>query len=118
MNYRKVWISETEYKIEQQRDDGTIRWVTEDHGAYVAWLDDGNIPEEVEYIAPAPMSDEEGWQQVREQRTALLRDCDWTQLPDVSLTESEVIAWREYRQALRDITNQPDPANIDWPSIS
>ena len=24
--------------------------------------------------------------------------------------------WLDYRQALRDITKQPDPMNIDWPT--
>lgn len=53
------------------------------------------------------------WQRVREQRKSLLNATDWTQLPDVPLATKE--AWATYRQALRDITEQPDPFNIVWP---
>lgn len=48
------------------------------------------------------------------QRNALLRESDWTQLPDVPLSTKE--AWATYRQALRDITQQADPFNITWPT--
>lgn len=45
-------------------------------------------------------------------RNSLLLICDWTQLPDVDLTEAEVGQWRVYRQELRDLTD--DPA---WPDV-
>lgn len=48
----------------------------------------------------------------RARRDALLLACDWTQLPDVPLATKQ--AWAAYRQALRDITNQPDPLAIEW----
>jgi len=48
---------------------------------------------------------------LRKQRNALLYQSDWTQLPDAPVDKQ---AWAEYRQALRDITNQ-DPSNIVWP---
>ena len=54
-----------------------------------------------------------GWIDVRVKRNSLLLACDYTQLPD-SLSQNKT-AWAEYRQALRDITNQPDPLNIVWP---
>jgi len=57
-NYRKVWQSETEYRIEQCRDDGRVRWVDENYGQYVAWLALGNTPEEVAYVAPEPVEPE------------------------------------------------------------
>ena len=53
------------------------------------------------------------WATVRKNRNNLLVDTDWTQLPDVPLATKE--AWATYRQALRDITDQPDPFNIVWP---
>lgn len=53
------------------------------------------------------------WPIVRNQRDRLLQASDWTQLPDVPLTTKE--AWATYRQALRDVTLQPDPFNITWP---
>lgn len=55
------------------------------------------------------------WETVRKQRSVLLSECDWTQMPDVDLTEAQKEAWRIYRQKLRDITNQSDPYNIVWP---
>ena len=49
-------------------------------------------------------------------RNARLQKSDWTQLPDVDLSQAEVSAWATYRQALRNITEQPGyPDNIDWP---
>lgn len=53
------------------------------------------------------------WAGVKEKRNLLLIACDWTQLPDVPLAAKE--AWAAYRQALRDVTGQPDPFNISWP---
>lgn len=53
--------------------------------------------------------------QVRAQRDALLRESDWTQLPDVPVDRQ---AWATYRQALRDITSQPGfPATVTWPKV-
>jgi len=52
------------------------------------------------------------WFVVRAERNKLLADCDWTQLPDAS---ADAAAWATYRQALRDITDQPNPFNIVWP---
>lgn len=48
-------------------------------------------------------------------RFDLLQQSDWTQLPDVLLeTKTQ---WATYRQALRDITDQPGyPFNIVWPT--
>ena len=53
------------------------------------------------------------WILVRAERDRLLQASDWTQLPDVPLVTKE--AWAVYRQALRDVTLQPDPFNITWP---
>ena len=50
----------------------------------------------------------------RLQRYELLAKSDWTQLPDVPLATKE--AWAAYRQALRDITEQPGfPFDVVWP---
>lgn len=51
----------------------------------------------------------------RNQRNNLLAASDWTQLPDVP--EALKSAWVEYRQALRDITQQSNfPSIIQWPT--
>lgn len=69
--------------------------------------------------AVRPMNDDERyirtkeqWGTVRAMRNRKLYECDWTQLPDATV---DAAAWATYRQALRDITNQPDPFNIVWP---
>lgn len=61
-----------------------------------------------------PRTPETEWPLVRAERNRLLSACDWTQLPDVPLPTRE--AWAAYRQALRDVTSQPDPFNIVWPT--
>jgi hypothetical protein len=58
---------------------------------------------------------EQEWADVRFERNRRLIACDWTQLPDAPLTDTKAANWGSYRQALRDITNQSDPFNIEWP---
>lgn len=54
--------------------------------------------------------------QAYSQRSFLLFQSDWTQLPDNQLTQTEINLWREYRQQLRDITLQSGfPTEITWP---
>lgn len=55
------------------------------------------------------------WAKPREKRERLLSESDWTQMPDSPLTATQKTAWAVYRQALRDITTQADPAAIKWP---
>ena len=55
------------------------------------------------------------WQEIREQRGGKLNSSDWTQLPDSPLTEEQKNAWRQYRQELRDITNQANPFEVIYP---
>lgn len=57
----------------------------------------------------------ERWNGIRLERNRKLADSDWTQLSDAPLTNTETANWASYRQALRDITNQTDPFNINWP---
>ena len=73
-------------------------------------------------IAVEPLTQEEieantesQWAKIRSQRDSLLAACDWTQLPDVPLDTEQKQAWVVYRQALRDVTSQADPYNIEWP---
>lgn len=53
------------------------------------------------------------WTAVRTTRNRLLKVSDFTQLDD---SPKDNVAWKNYRQALRDITTQPDPNNITWPT--
>lgn len=56
-------------------------------------------------------------------RSGKLYESDWTQLPDVNLTESEKESWKIYRQQLRDLPDSitdyklmvNEPNNEYWP---
>lgn len=52
------------------------------------------------------------WEQVRLERDSLLQRCDWRASSDLTLSE----AWKNYRQALRDVPSQSDPFAITWPT--
>jgi hypothetical protein len=68
------------------------------------WVVQDYTPEETEDRAA----------QVRSQRTNMLAECDWTQLPDAPVDQA---AWAAYRQALRDVSKQPGfPWTVEWPA--
>lgn len=81
---------------------------------------DGNIPftpeEEAEWDAlvveaavQAPLRKASA---IREERNRLLTESDWRALTDQTLTDE----WRDYRQALRDISSQEGfPESVAWP---
>lgn len=49
-------------------------------------------------------------------RNQLLYESDWTQLPNGPLTIQQQQQWADYRQQLRDITDQQGyPFNVVWP---
>lgn len=49
-------------------------------------------------------------------RDRLLTMCDWIVIKSVETESPELEAWKTYRQALRDVPEQPGfPWNIDWP---
>lgn len=60
------------------------------------------------------------WAGVRYQRNALLAQSDWTQLADNVINSDLQTSWRNYRQALRDITTTYSSAESDdditWPT--
>jgi len=53
---------------------------------------------------------------IRNTRTQLLKATDWVMTADSPITGSSRVIWLAYRQALRDVTNQPDLLNIIWPT--
>ena len=56
------------------------------------------------------------WEEVRATRDRLLAACDWTQMPDIQMSEETINLWRTYRQTLRDITSDyKKPADVRWP---
>ena len=52
------------------------------------------------------------WEEVRNQRNTILQATDWMASSDLTLSD----AWKNYRQALRDVPTQSDPFNITWPT--
>lgn len=57
---------------------------------------------------------------VRHKRDQMLLGTDWTQVNDSPLSESHKLKYRNYRQALRDLTtheNWPQLNENDWPTI-
>ena len=68
----------------------------------------------VDYQPPAAPTAEELAAAARLKRDDLLKQSDWTQLPDVPQTTKNT--WAAYRQALRDLTSQAGfPTNVAWP---
>lgn len=60
-------------------------------------------------------------QDVRNLRNMLLSQSDWTRMDDNGMSDSARSEWAEYRQALRDVTNDlpEDISNVNevtWPS--
>ena len=50
---------------------------------------------------------------LRSTRRYLLKQSDWTQVPDAPV---DAAAWAVYRQQLRDLpANTTDPRNVEWP---
>jgi hypothetical protein len=54
--------------------------------------------------------------QMRYRRNQFLKDCDWTQLDDTPMSNTQKADWAEYRQALRDVPDQAGfPWEVEWP---
>lgn len=62
-----------------------------------------------------PVTIEESWAKVKYQRDKLLKESDWVTLRSQETGKPVPDTWKDYRQALRDITEQTDPLNIIWP---
>ena len=78
-------------------------------------LDDQPAKTAAEYEAEyRAMKDAERATNIRNLRTQLLKDCDWTQIAD---STADKTAWATYRQALRDVPAQTGfPWTITWPT--
>ena len=73
------------------------------------WIVEGATTEEIQQRI------DNQWANIRNQRNALLQRTDWVCAKAVDTDEPVSIEWKEYRQALRDVTLQDDPFNIIWP---
>lgn len=83
------------------RHDGDIGWTLLPDGS---WYD------------PDPPIRWSSEQKIRNIRNFRLRQSDKYSYPDYPLTAEKRNEWLAYRQALRDITSQPDfPGSVVWP---
>lgn len=87
------------------------------------WANGGPVlPPAGEHMAYSPETGQwsqdtvAAWAAVRTRRSHMLANSDWVTLRAADQGGPVPIAWRQYRQALRDVTNQPDPFNIVWPT--
>lgn len=65
----------------------------------------------------APRTVDEAWIVLRRERNKRLMACDWTQLSDSPLSDTEKLIWRLYRQALRDMPlDCVNPFEPNWPT--
>ncbi len=118
------------------RFDGQAWTLVEDHRGVLAFDTSTRLPRIVDSLGPVPegftliappsdchLWDGQAWQAdyalqlaaLRRERNARLTATDWTQMPDVAMTDETRQAWRAYRQALRDLTENWTPETL-WPA--
>lgn len=87
---------------------GDLAWLGEAYND-MGWLVVGDAPP-----APAVSTTAElAWERAKQ----MLRESDWSMLPDVPMTSGNKAAWIEYRRGLREIRLQSGfPDNIIWPT--
>ena len=65
----------------------------------------------------SPIPNEYFWDRLREERNYYLRLSDWVVIKAKETGTNIPAAWKEYRQALRDLpSNTTDPKNVIWPT--
>lgn len=66
-----------------------------------------------------PRTPETQWRVVRAERNKKLQATDWTDTASAPARLGTELynQWQTYRQELRDVTQQPDPFNIVWPTL-
>ena len=91
----------------------------------LTWLDSTPQPSEVEITTKkAELEAAVPMKMLRSIRTQLLKDSDWTSLPDNSLSSEKKTEWATYRQELRDLPSTVSPQldskgtliNVTWPT--
>jgi hypothetical protein len=120
MNYRNPIYTENGW-IDCELEHPQHGWIPftcdpEDKGAAfdTRALFDAMKDEAAPYVPPSPPTDEELAGQARAERNRLLTASDWTQVADAPVDQA---AWAAYRQALRDIPDQPGfPHDVAWPT--
>lgn len=97
-----------------ESDTGLVSdWIAEPSDAVssIGHIWDASTQTFSEPSAPSLTAQENGEEAVR-----LLNGSDWTQLPDIGLTSSNVSEWRTYRTTLRGIAKAPTAGALTWPT--
>ena len=64
-------------------------------------------------------NDEDKWVLIREIRSSLLSNSDWTQVNDSPLSDEKKENWKKYRQELRDVTiKYKSPNDVEFPNVT
>lgn len=92
----ELLLEEEQKKIEEQQ-----KKVEEEYNKY---------QEELRLKREEKERNRDYWQEFRMIRNYKLLSSDWTQIPDAPITEDQKLAWKNYRQQLRDL-----PENISDP---
>ena len=101
------------------KDENSQVYAFEADGSQDAFIPSGMAPiSEAEADAlryPEPSLEEKA-SVIRQQRDALLSATDYMMMPDYPISDTDRDALRAYRQALRDIPEQPGfPDEVAWP---
>ena len=118
-NVREQFFNRLASTINKHVWDGS-GWVLEQDESSIARFEfttadfpNAPVPEKPDYN-PDQRAREQEASEVRAQRDALLAETDWTQVSDAPVNAQ---AWADYRQALRDVPEQPGfPGDIEWPA--
>ena len=94
----------THLEVPEGLDPQCLMAVRDDSGEIVLVEDPTKLAQKTAYQ----------WTQVRSQQRQTLYESDWTcSVTDYEVPDREL--WVQYRAALRDVTRQADPFNIEWP---
>lgn len=108
--YKKIFIYEELPIIDTKHIQSTLEYDDENDCYNLVYFYVDKSEEELVSVY------EKKWQDVRGERNSKLLASDWTQLPDVDLSEDKLNMWKTYRQQLRDITNTSlSPYDITFP---
>jgi len=100
--------------------------ITDEDYSSINWMDSGNSLPSLDVINAkiTELDNAEPMRLLREERTRLLVESDWTQFPDVP--DSTKTAWQPYRQQLRDLPATASPkldesyeldlSSVTWPT--
>jgi hypothetical protein len=107
-------------KCVHRNDENLIQYRVEEGESWIESYEDVDGKYVVDgVLTPRPQAEldaeelEHAWNKLRIRRRSLLRDTDWTQVPDAPV---DAAAWATYRQQLRDLpANTTDPRNVVWP---